>query len=356
MLSKKLAIVEKILEDHIDITTVEVNSNGEISKAINYKDLTGNINIGDKIVINTTARELSLGTGGVDFVIYNYTNKEDKYEGKGHIMKLRYTPYQMGVLACEEENSPYHEIIKNFKSLDGHKVIVATLHSMLGPICASLKYIDKDLNITYIMTDGASIPISFSKNVKELKEKSIIDNTITINQAFGGDYECVNIYTGLITSKEVLKSDVTIIALGPGIVGTSTKYGFSGVEQSFYSDAVNNLGGKSIIVPRVSFQDKRDRHYGLSHHTITILSELTNTKSDIVFHQYEEDKYNLIQKTLLENNIIEKHNIKFCNGEIVKEAMDYYKLNTKVMGRGINEDIEYFLTLGAIANYVSRLE
>ena len=31
--------------------------------------------------------------------------------------------------------------------------------------------------------------------------------------------------------------------MGPGIVGTGTKYGFSGIEQGYIIDAVNNLRG-----------------------------------------------------------------------------------------------------------------
>ncbi len=86
--------------------------------------------------------------------------------------------------------------------------------------------------------------------------------------------ECTNIYTGLIAAKEVLKGDITIITMGPGIVGTGTKYGFSGIEQGQIIDAVNTLGGNPIVVPRISFRDLRERHKGMSHHTRTILSEI----------------------------------------------------------------------------------
>ena len=81
------------------------------------------------------------------------------------------------------------------------------------------------------MTDGAALPIYLSKNVDTLKKKGLIDNTITIGSAFGGDYECINIYTALITAKEVLKADVVFVSMGPGIAGTGTKYGFTGIEQ-----------------------------------------------------------------------------------------------------------------------------
>ena len=56
------------------------------------------------------------------------------------------------------------------------------------------------------MTDGAALPIYLSKNVDTLKKKGLIDNTITIGSAFGGEYECINIHTALITAKEVLNA------------------------------------------------------------------------------------------------------------------------------------------------------
>ena len=80
-----------------------------------------------------------------------------------------------------------------------------------------------------------------------------MNKTITVGHAFGGDLETINIYTGLIAAKEILKGDITIISMGPGIVGSGTKYGFTGMEQGYIVDAINNLGGLAVAVPRISF-------------------------------------------------------------------------------------------------------
>ena len=93
---------------------------------------------------------------------------------------------------------------------------------MLAPIVITLKYLNNNLNINYIMTDGGCLPMGFSDTVRRLKDDKLLNNTITIGHAFGGDLEAVNIYNGLIASKEILKSDITIISMGPGIVGTGT--------------------------------------------------------------------------------------------------------------------------------------
>ncbi len=355
MLSYKNGIVTNIFkeDEHIDI--ICVNIDGETYKAVNYKDFTGKVKIKDKVVLNTTAVELSLGTGGYHFVMYNYNNTNMDLEGLGHIMKLRYTPYQIKCLAAEEEASPYHKAFEDFKSLDNHIFVVATLHSMIGPIAAMIKYLNQDIEIDYIMTDGGALPIYFSNTVAELKDKGLLKNTITIGHSFGGDLECINIYTGLIAAKEILNGNVTIISMGPGIVGSGTKYGFTGIEQAYIIDAINNLGGISVAVPRISFQDRRIRHMGISHHTLTTLSEITNTKSNLVLPYLDKEKEDFLLDQIKNHNLCKRHNIIFSNGELIHDAMKKFNLKTTSMGRTIQEDPEYFTTLGAIGKYVVKL-
>lgn len=354
LLSYRKAKVVEIYEKDENRAVVAVELEGIIYKAINYNKLTGNIKLGDEVVVNTTAVELSLGTGGMHFIIFNYNNEKKDFEGKGHIMKLRYTPHQIKCLVAEEEESSYHEIFLNFKSLENHKFIIGSLHSMLAPIVAMLKYMNKDIKINYIMTDGGSLPIDFSNTVRDLKCRGLIEKTITIGHAFGGDLECTNIYTGLIAAKEILKGDVTIITMGPGIVGTGTKYGFSGIEQGNILDAVNTLGGKAILVPRISFKDPRERHNGISHHTRTILSEIAKTSGTVVFPLLDKDKMELINQQIESLSLREKHNIVYEQGNDIAKAMDSFNLNIKTMGRGFEEDREFFLTLGAAGNYIIK--
>lgn len=350
---RKAKVVEVEREDEF-IAWIKVIFDGEVSKAVNYKNLTGNIKEEDVVVVNTTAVELSLGTGGYHYVMYNYSNETKKFENEGHIMKLRYTPFQIKCLAAEEVDSQYHDIFNNFVSLDNHIFIVGTLHSMLAPIASIIKWLNKDISINYLMTDGGSLPIHFSNTVKLLKRKGLIEKTITIGHAFGGDLECVNIYTGLIAAKEILKGDITIVTMGPGIVGTGTKYGFSGIEQGQIIDAINTLGGNPVIVPRMSFKDLRERHTGISHHTRTVLSEITKTTGKIVFPILEDSKLSVITKQIDNLSLDNKYEIIYEKGDKVIDAMDYFNLKTSTMGRTIEDDREYFLALGAVGSYVVK--
>lgn len=304
-------------------------------------------------MLNATAVKLGLGTGGFHFVISNFNNIENEINiSNGHIMKMKYTPQQVRCLSLEEESNKYHDIFNNFNSLDDKTYIVGSLHSMLEPLVASIKFINPKFKICYIMTDAGALPISFSNTVRRLKNKGLIENTITVGNAFGGDYECINIYTGIIAAKEIIKADITIITMGPGIVGTNTKFGFSGIEQGHILDAITNLGGKSIAIPRISFNDNRIRHKGISHHTITILKEISIYRTTVIFPELEGEKFDYIKKQIDINNIQDKHDVIVKNGNIVKDALDYFKLNPVTMGRSYEKDKEFFYTLGAIANFV----
>ncbi|HSH37071.1 DUF3866 family protein [Schnuerera sp.] len=344
----------KIDEEDEHVSWIRVELNNTISKAINYNDLTGTVKVGDMVIINTTAVELSLGTGGIHFVIFNYSNEYKTLRGSGHIMKLRYTPHQIRCLAAEEEDSEYHQLFNDFKSLDGHLFVIGTLHSMLAPIVAMLKWLDSSIKINYLMTDGGALSLYFSNTVKMLRNKKMINNTITIGNAFGGDLECTNIYTGLISAKEILRGDVTIITMGPGIVGTGTKYGFSGIEQGQIIDAVNTLEGEAVIVPRISFNDRRERHFGISHHTRTILSEIAKTSGKVVLPLLDDNKFNVLNNQIRKLKLDEKYEIIYENGDKILEAMNYFNLKITTMGRSYEDDKEFFKTLGAVGTHIFR--
>lgn len=270
-------------------------------------------------------------------------------------MKLRYTPMQVKVDSVEEQESEHHEKITNFENLNDMPVVVGTLHSMLTPFAASYKRNNPTKKLVYIMTDGAALPIFLSKNVDTLKQKGLIDSTITIGNAFGGDYECINIYTALITAKEILKADAVFVSMGPGIAGTGTKYGFTGIEQGSILDAVNKLGGKAIAIPRVSFADKRERHQGISHHSLTVLDEIVNTKATIPVMEYPDTYGDIIREQIIKHNLDSKHDIAyimFCNEDKTKEDLEFFNLKVKSMGRNYEEDKEFFQSASAAAYYL----
>ncbi|MGE5679004.1 MAG: DUF3866 family protein [Pseudomonadota bacterium] len=349
MIETIIAEVNDIISRDENVTLFRAVIEGVSYNCISYNELCGEISLLDTVVLNTTAISLGLGSGGYHLAIASLGRRKYSNIQNGHIMKLRYTPMQINVMAAEAQESKWHRVFDKFESLEGMPVVVGTLHSMVAPAALSLKYIAGKNRLAYIMTDGGALPIYISETVKLLKEMNVLTKTITYGNAFGGDIECINIYTALIAAKEILKSEAAVVCMGPGIAGTGTKYGFSGIEQGQILDAVNNLGGKAIAIPRVSFKETRERHFGLSHHSRTILGNICLTRASIAMPVLDQEKNELLYRQLEENSISSKHDIYFFKTDAVEKLLDNDLFPYDKMGTGYSEDREYFNTCGLSA-------
>jgi hypothetical protein len=351
MISLREGVVTKILLTKKGRTEVEVEVEGEKGIAINYDSLTGKLAVGDKVIVNAVGIDLALGSGNRYFILWNFSTKRIELTGNGHIVKLRYTPLQLRCCSVEEEASPYHELFKKNLKLAGMPVIIGALHSHLPPLVLSLKKLKSDLSLVYLMTDGAALPLSLSNHVLKLKEKDLLKATVTIGNAFGGDIEAINIFSGLIAARYVASADIALVSIGPGIVGTGTLVGHGGMEQGEVINAVASLGGYPILVPRISFADKRERHYGLSHHTISALEIAALAGCTVVLPEMDKEKLVLVKRQLssLENK--NKHKIIVKDGEIALQALTEAKYWVTTMGRSPAEEPEFFKAAGAAASY-----
>ncbi|MHB1126818.1 MAG: DUF3866 family protein [Bacillota bacterium] len=355
MLSSSLGLVLNILDRRAGITEITVTVDDGIYKAINYDDLTGTVSPGDHVQLNTTAVRLGLGTGGYHFVMANTANTGLEDCRPGHVMKLRYTPMQIKVLAVEEEDSPHRRLLEDHSSLAGTPVVVGLLHSMLAPVAAGIRSCHPNARIVYVMTDGGALPLAFSRNVHYLREAGLLDGTVTVGHAFGGDLEAVNIYTGLLAARWVLKADVIIAAMGPGILGTGTAYGFTGVEQGEIANSVHILGGQAAIVPRISFADRRSRHYGLSHHTRTVLGKIALAPAVVPLPALPAERSRIIRDQIAEAGLEPKHRFVEEEGSPALDLLSSLGLTITTMGRSVDEDREFFLAGGAAGIWSARL-
>ncbi|UNC92531.1 DUF3866 family protein [Candidatus Contubernalis alkaliaceticus] len=347
--------VKKIIRNRKGIQEAWVEVEGNEEKTINYTDLTGVLKTGDEVIVNTTALHLNLGTGGKNFVFLNSRYSSFDISDTGHIMKLRYTPYQIKVLSCEEQESPHRNSFKSFSSLNGLPVLMGELHSMLAPAAAVLKYKSPGARIVYIMTDGAALPIEFSDTVSALKAKQIITGSITTGHAFGGDLEAVNVYTALIAASEVFQADVAIVTMGPGNVGTDSEYGFSGMEQGEIINAVTILGGQPVYILRVSFADPRERHKGISHHSLKVLKDIAMTPAAVCLPETDDATFLYITRQLESAGIYNKHRVINRKGGIAAEALKSFGLRVKTMGRALEQDRIFFESAGASAVFTTEL-
>jgi len=324
---------------------------GISAHAISYEELTGPVDVGDEVIANTTAVELGLGSGGYHFVLWNLKRNEWDSGNSGHIMKMRYTPIQFNVRACEED---LPESIELSKALDGMPVAAGELHSQLLPFAVAFKKENPKGKLVYIMTDGGALPISFSNTVRFLKNNGYIEQTVTCGHAFGGDIEAVNIFGALAYAREILKVDAAVVLMGPGIIGTGSAPGFSGIEQAIILNAVLAMGGFPVAIPRITFMDKRERHFGLSHHTITTLACATLQSVTVALPKLKGEKAEIVRMQLDASGISGKHEIREidCTGFI--DLLRSSKFQPTVMGRTVDDEPEFFMAAGAAGFLAAR--
>ena len=267
--------VVAILEARAGLQRVEVDVGNGPERAYVLTQLTGDVGEGDAVVVNTTAVELGLGTGGWHVVHWNLARDTWSEPGTGHIIKARYTSLQADVGSSEEQWAELAEVT----SIHGMPVVAAALHSQLPAIAVAYKERAPQARLAYVMTDAAAMPIALSDHVASLRARGLLDATVTCGHAFGGDYEAVSVYSALAVARHIAHADATVVAMGPGIVGTATRLGFSGIEVGHVIDATNALGGVAIAALRASFADERTRHLGVSHHTLTALGVACNSRA-----------------------------------------------------------------------------
>jgi len=265
----------------------------------------------------------------------------------GRIVKLRYTPLQFRCSSVEEQDSPYREAVAACDELEGMPVIAAGLHSQIAPAAAAVKAMRPEARIAYVMTDTAALPLAFSQLVAALKEAGLLDATITVGQAFGGDYEAVNVFSGLLAARAVVGAEVVIVGQGPGNVGTETEWGFGAIAQGEHVNAAGILGGTAVAIPRISFADRRPRHHGVSRQFLVALGRVALTQALVSVPAMQPERLELVQRQLDDEGITTKHEVLVARGEAGIEALAAHGVEVKSMGRSVEADPEFFLAAGA---------
>ena len=131
------------------------------------------------------------------------------------------------------------------------------------------------------MTDQGALPLAFSRSVAGLRGAGLLAGTVTVGQAFGGDLEAVTVHSGLLAARLALDADLVVLTQGPGNLGTGTRWGFSGVSAGEAVNATAVLGGRPVGSLRISGADPRDRHRGVSHHSLTAYGRVALRPCDI---------------------------------------------------------------------------
>ncbi len=329
---------------------IEVDLDGETAAAIAYPELVGPVTVGDTVLLNTTAVALGLGTGGSHFVVA-VEGSTFGDEAPGHVMKARYTPQQTAVLSVEET---HRDQLEGSTGLMQTPVVCAPLHSMIAPIAAAAKTAGAD-RIAYVMTDGAALPGAFSELVFGLRDAGLLDGWITCGQAFGGELEAATVWTGMLAAREILGAEVIVVADGPGNLGTDTTWGVSALGSGNSLNAVAALDGRPIPALRISFADERERHHGLSHHSITILKDVCRVETNVPVPTLPQERRSVIWASLREAKLEEIHHLVEVDGRPGIDGLKQAGLEVRTMGRLPEEDPAFFLAAGAAGVLAARM-
>jgi hypothetical protein len=310
------------------------------SRAYVLVGLTGPVAVGDEVVVNTTAVDLGLGTGGWHVVHWNLARRDLWIPGDGHIMKMRYTSLQSDTGAAEERLAPV-DTTDALLQLGGVPVVVCSLHSQVGVVAAVIATQRRDLRVSYVMTDGAALPLALSDLVHDLRGRGWLHGTITAGHAFGGDLEAVSVPSALELAVGLQRADVVVVGMGPGVVGTGRPLGTTSVEVAAVIDAAAALDARPIVAVRASDADARDRHRGLSHHTTTAL-RLAAVSADVPVPEGTEFDH-------VADSVPAPHRVVRVPVPDVAGLFAAHELHITTMGRGPDADPLFFACAAAAA-------
>lgn len=326
------ATVTQVLQRRPGLVRVALHDG---SRAYALTQLTGPVEEGDRVVVNTTAVDRGLGTGGWHVVHWNLSGPPFREEGPGHLMKLRYTSVQADTGAGEELNPDRPT------DLGGIPVVVAGLHSHLPVLVATIAHHSPGTRVAYVMTDGGALPVALSDVVAALIDRGLLAGTVTAGHAFGGDIEALNVPSALAQARHGLDADVVVVAMGPGVAGTNSRLGFSGLEVAPALDAAAWLGGRPVISLRCSRADPRERHRGISHHSRTVL-EAVRSSIDVPVPPGIDP-------------LNDHHRWHEVDPGDLASMLDQQDLSVRSMGRGIHDDPVFFAAAAAAGRFAADL-
>jgi hypothetical protein len=340
----------------LDVSTSE----GTI-RALAYPELTGRPGPGDRLLLNTSALALGLGTGGYALVVALPDRLPADPAGPGHLVKARYTPLQATVLGADEQDSPHHEVLRAADDVGGVPVVVADLHSALPAVLAALRAAfpagsgpgGRPPVAAYVMLDGGALPAWFSRTGAGLREAGWLAGTVTTGQSFGGDLEAVTLHTGLLAARHVLRADVIVVTQGPGNLGTGTRWGFSGVACGEAVNAAAVLGGRPVASLRVSEADPRERHHGVSHHSLTSYGRVALARADVVVPELPGAFGARVAAQAA--GLAGRHTLVSVSTDGLAEALRGCPVPLSSMGRSLDEDPAYFLAAAAAGRHAAAL-
>jgi hypothetical protein len=239
---------------------------GERRTAVADVAMVGPSQAGDDVVVNGQAVDLRLGSGGFDIVHVNLTRG---LEGSGvagaHVMKLNYSSLQHAVLPVEGE-----QLAVPLR----RPVAVFSLHGQLAPLAWAFGEAAPGARLGFVQTAGGALPGGHSRVVRDLRDRGLLAGHVTAAPTYGGEAEAITTPGGVHHGLHDLAWDAAVCGPGPGILGSGSALGHGGMIAMDSAHAAIALGCQVVLCARMSSGDPRERHRGLSHHSVSVLSLL----------------------------------------------------------------------------------
>ncbi len=309
-----------------DPLTVEVD--GERRAAWADTGLLGEVREGDEVVVNVAALDLGLGSGGFDVVHVNLTRGLEAGGREGeHVMKLNYSSLQHAVEPVE----------RSFEEMGRETVmpvLVLPLHGHLAPAVWAAAQADPKIRIGYVQTGGGALPGSMSRDLAELRERGLICGHVTAAPAYGGEHEALSVAGALDAAAEKLGWGAAVVGPGPGIIGSETRLGHGGLAALDSAHAALALGLRTLLSPRLSAADPRERHRGVSHHTLTVMQMLLGAVEVVV------PSGNPVVTAQLAEAAAWRHKLEEAPADLAGYAVS--GLPAQTMGRALDDDPLFF--------------
>lgn len=313
------------------------------SQAYALTELCGPVSAGDKLLVNTTALDLGLGTGGAHVVHTNLTVPSTGSSDAGRVMKARYLAEQLAVDAADRPDGPdavdgRHQL----PSLTGVRVVLCALHSHALALATAAHRAGGE-GPGYVMTDGGALPFVLSDLAAACLERGVIATAVSTGQAFGAPVEAVTVSSGISTLAQ-RGIDRVVVSPGLGHLGTASPLGFSALDLVGHAAVLDGLGAATALAVRASTTDERERHRGVSHHT-KVMAELAPQRTVVPAPKRRAERDAAWVQSLGRRAID-------LEPVAVAPALSHYGLEITSMGRPLADDPYACDWLGAAAAWL----
>jgi hypothetical protein len=118
-------------------------------------------------------------------------------------------------------------------------------------------------------------------------------------------------------------------------------------------NAVAVLGGRAVASLRISAADPRERHRGISHHSLTSYGRVALAPADVVLPDLPGEFGARVAAAAAP--LAARHNLVRVSVTGLQEVLRACPVPLSTMGRGLDEDLAYFLAAAAAGRHAAAL-